>query len=129
VRRTGPVNFPDTARLINDNGAVFSVQTGTLSASQKGEILRRQAFKCDQCQTDLEPVGRAPPHFVHEGASTAKGASGTANVRALCPDCHSKKSSSEGAKGSDAKRRRARESDSNRKAEKFVKTGFDNKKF
>jgi hypothetical protein len=38
------------------------------------------------------------------------------------------KSSSEGAKASEA-RRRARDSGSDRKAEKFVKTGFDNKKF
>ena len=104
------------------------MQTGTLSPSQKGEILRRQAFKCDQCQTDLEPVGRAPPHFVHEGASAAKGASATANVRALCPDCHSMKSSSEGAKASEG-RRRGRDSGPDRKGEKFVKTGFDNKKF
>jgi len=104
------------------------MQTGPLSNSQKIEVLRRQAFKCYQCQTDLEPVGRAPPHFVHEGESAAKGASATADVRALCPDCHSTKSSSEGAKASEA-RRRARDSGSDRKAEKFVKTGFDNKKF
>ena len=117
-----------TAWLINDNGAVFSVQTGTLSPSQKSEILRRQAFKCYQCQTDLEPVGRAPPHFVRGGESAAKGASATADVRALCPDCHSTKSNSEGAKDSEA-RRLARDSGSDRKGEKFVKTGFDNKKF
>ena len=104
------------------------MQTGALTASEKSEVLRRQAFKCDQCQTDLEPVGRAPARFVREGASTAKGGSATANVRALCPDCHSK-SSTEGAKASDARRRRAREPGSDRKAEKFVKTGFDNKKF
>jgi 5-methylcytosine-specific restriction endonuclease McrA len=104
------------------------MQTGPLSNSQKSEILRRQAFECDQCHTDLEPVGRAPPHFVHEGASAAKGASATANVRALCPACHSMKSGSEGPRVSEA-RRRARDSGSDRKAEKFVKTGFDNKKF
>jgi len=89
----------------------------------------RQAFKCNQCQADLEPLGRAPPHFVREDAPTAKGSSATANARALCPDCHSMKSSSEGASASDARKRRARESGSDRKAEKFVKTGFDNKKF
>jgi hypothetical protein len=38
------------------------------------------------------------------------------------------KSSSEGAKASEA-RRRGRDSGSDRKGEKFVKTGFDNKKF
>src|SRR5438445_5915241 len=103
--------------------------TGPLSPSQKTEVLRRQAFECDRCHTDLEPVGRAPPHFVHEVASTTKDASATANVRALCPTCHSTISSSEAPKAPDAGKRRARESGSNRKAEKFVKTGFDNKKF
>jgi 5-methylcytosine-specific restriction endonuclease McrA len=114
---------------MNANGTIFSVQTGPLSASQKSEILRRQAFECDQCQTDLEPVGKAPPRFVHEGAPPPNGASATADVRALCPDCHSMRSSNEGAKASDARRRRARGSEPDRKPQKFVKSGFDNKKF
>ena len=97
-----------------------------LSSSQKTEVLRRQAFKCDQCQTDLEPVGSAPPHFAHILAEAVKGASGTMNVRALCPSCQAK-SGSEGGKASDEKKRRQRES--NRTAKRFIKSGYDMKKF
>jgi hypothetical protein len=39
------------------------------------------------------------------------------------------KSDSEGARVSEANKRRQRESDSSRKTKKFVKSGFDMKKF
>jgi hypothetical protein len=96
-----------------------------LSSSQKSEVLRRQAFKCAQCQTDLEPVGREPPHFE---PVASKGASGTSNFQALCPACHAK-SGFEPAKGSEEGKRRQRDSGPARSTKKFVKTGFDPRKF
>ena len=56
------------------------MQAAPLSSSQKTEILRRQAFKCNQCQTDLEPVGRTPPHFAPTGQPVARGASAITNI-------------------------------------------------
>ncbi len=105
------------------------MQGAPLSSSQKTEVLRRQAFKCNQCQADLEPIGRAPPHFDYTGPVPAKGASPTANVVALCHDCHATRSNPEASGISDAKKRRQRESEPARKGKKFVKSGFDNKKF
>jgi 5-methylcytosine-specific restriction endonuclease McrA len=99
-----------------------------LSSSEKSEVLRRQAFKCVQCQTDLEPVGREPPHFELVAPVAAKGASGKTNFQALCPACHAK-SSSELTKASEEKRRRQRDSGPARSAKKFVKSGFDTRKF
>ncbi len=103
------------------------MQTASLSSSQKTEILRRQAFKCDQCQADLEPVGRAPPHFEQTAPEPKKGASPTSNFRALCPSCRALKSDSD--KAMDSEKRRQRKSEPGRSATKFVKTGFDAKKF
>jgi len=99
-----------------------------LSSSQKREVLRRQAFKCVQCQTDLEPIGKEPPHFELVAPVAAKGASDTANFQALCPACHAK-SSSEPAKVSEDKKRLQRDSGPARSAKKFVKSGFDTRKF
>jgi 5-methylcytosine-specific restriction endonuclease McrA len=99
-----------------------------LSSSEKMEILRRQAFKCVQCQKDLEPVGREPPHFELVTPVNAKGASGTANFQALCPACHAK-SSLGPANASEEKKRRQRDSGQARSAKKFVKSGFDTRKF
>jgi 5-methylcytosine-specific restriction endonuclease McrA len=105
------------------------VQQPLLSSSQKNEILRRQAFKCIQCQTDLEPVGREPPHFELITPLAAGGASGTTNFRALCPACHAMKSSAHPEKASEEKKRRQRDSGPARSAKKFVKSGFDTRKF
>jgi len=105
------------------------VQQPLLSPSQKSEILRRQAFKCVQCQTDLEPVGREPPHFELITALAAGGASGTANFRALCPACHATKSSPDPEKASEERKRRQRDSRPARTGKKFVKSGFDTRKF
>jgi 5-methylcytosine-specific restriction endonuclease McrA len=105
------------------------VQRVPLSPSQKTEVLRRQAFKCDQCQTDLEPIGRAPPHYEYTGPVSTKGASATANVVALCPNCNAIKSNPDAAGLSEAKKRRHREPEPARGGKKFVKSGFDNKKF
>jgi 5-methylcytosine-specific restriction endonuclease McrA len=102
------------------------VQSPPLSASEKNEVLRRQAFKCDQCQTDLEPIGSAPPHFYRKSPAL-KGAPATSNVVALCPDCHAK-SSPEPSKSTEEKRRQ-RDSEPARTAKKFVKSGFDTRKF
>jgi hypothetical protein len=104
------------------------VQQAPLSSTQKTEILRRQAFKCNECQTDLEPIGSAPAHFEQTSAEVAKGASITSNFRALCPACHAA-SSSELAKTAEAKNRRLRESGPSRTAKKFVKKGIDTRKF
>jgi len=106
----------------------LAVQNAPLTSSQRTEILRRQAFKCVQCQTDLEPVGSAPAHFEQVKPQAMKGASSTANYQALCPACHAK-SDSESAKASDEKRRRSRKSSDARGATKFVKSGFDTRKF
>jgi 5-methylcytosine-specific restriction endonuclease McrA len=104
------------------------VKQAPLSSSQKSDVLRRQAFKCAQCQTDLEPVGREPPHFVLVAPVDAKGESGTASFQALCPACHAK-SSSEPAKVSEERKRRQRDSGPARSAKRFVKSGFDTRKF
>jgi len=104
------------------------VQQPLLSSSQKSEVLRRQAFECAQCQTDLEPVGREPPHFEQTTPSAAGGASGTANFRALCPACHAKSSPSP-EKASEERKRRQRDSGPARGTKKFVKSGFDTRKF
>jgi 5-methylcytosine-specific restriction endonuclease McrA len=106
----------------------LAVKQAPLSSSQKSEVLRRQAFKCAQCQTDLEPVGREPPHFELVTAAAGKGAPGTANFQALCPACHAK-SSSETTRVSDEKKRRQRDSGPAQSAKKFVKSGFDTRKF
>jgi 5-methylcytosine-specific restriction endonuclease McrA len=103
------------------------VQQPLLSSSQKDEVLRRQAFKCAQCQTDLEPVGREPPHFESTTPLAAGGASGTANFRALCPACHAE-SNPHPEKASEEKRRQ-RNPGPARTAKKFVKSGFDTRKF
>ena len=105
------------------------MQTAPLSSSQKTEVLRRQAFKCNQCQTDLEPVGRAPPYFEQIKNEAMKGTSTATNFQALCPACHAMKSTPDSGKSSDEKKRHQRESDPNRSAKKFVKSGFDAKKF
>jgi len=104
------------------------VQTTPLSSSEKTEVLRRQAFKCNQCQTDLEPVGSAPPHFYQTAPAPTKGASATSNIVALCPSCHAK-SNPGPARSAEAKKRRQRESEPARTAKKFVKSGFDTRKF
>ena len=104
------------------------MQQPLLSSSQKNEVLRRQAFKCIQCQTDLEPVGREPPHFELITPLAAGGESGTSNFRALCPACHAMKSNPP-AKASEEKNRRQRNSGPARSAKKFVKSGFDTRKF
>jgi len=100
-----------------------------LTSSQKNEILRRQAFKCVQCQTDLEPVGREPPHFEQTTPLATVVARGTANFRALCPACHATKASSDPEKASEEMKRRQRDSGPARSAKKFVKSGFDTRKF
>ena len=105
------------------------MQTAPLTSSQKTEILRRQAFECEQCQTDLEPVGRSPPHFEQTAPEPKKGASATSNFRALCPACHAIKSRSESGKASESEKRRQRKSEPGEGATKFVKTGFDAQKF
>jgi len=105
------------------------VQQPLLSSSQKSEVLRRQAFKCAQCQTDLEPVGREPPHFELMAPLAAGGASGTTNFRALCPACHAMEPSSDHEKASEERKRRLRDSGPARSAKKFVKSGFDTRKF
>jgi len=105
------------------------MQTAPLSSSQKTEILRRQAFKCSRCQKDLEPVGSAPPHFEQSSPESTKETSATSNFRALCPACHAMKSSSDSDKASDSKKRRQRESEPSRSAKRFVKSGFDTRKF
>ncbi len=99
-----------------------------MSSSQKNEVLMRQAFKCVQCQTDLEPVGRETPRFEQVAPSAEGAASGTANFRALCPACHAK-SSSNPAKVSEEGKRRQRDSGPARSTKKFVKSGFDTRKF
>jgi 5-methylcytosine-specific restriction endonuclease McrA len=104
------------------------VQSAPLTSSEKTEVLRRQAFKCNQCQADLEPIGSSPAHFYRTGMASAKGASATANVVALCPSCLAK-SDPEPEKSSEAKKRRQRDSEPARTAKKFVKTGFDTRKF
>jgi 5-methylcytosine-specific restriction endonuclease McrA len=103
------------------------VKQAPLTTSQKSEVLRRQAFKCAQCQTDLEPVGREPPHFELVAPVAAKGASGTTNFVALCPACHAK-SGYDPARVSDEKKRQ-RDSGPARSSKKFVKSGFDTRKF
>src|SRR5450759_3529017 len=100
-----------------------------LSSSQKSEVLRRQAFECANCQTDLEPVGKAPPHFELITPSASKGASSTSNFEALCPTCHAMRSGSGVAKSSEDSKRRQRESGPARSTKKFVKSGFDTRKF
>jgi hypothetical protein len=105
------------------------MQAAPLSPSQKTEILRRQAFKCDSCQADLEPAGRAPPHFERASPEAAKGASATSNLRALCPACHSMGKGPRPESASDQRRRRQRESETGRGATKFVKSGVDTRKF
>lgn len=104
------------------------MQAAPLSSSQKTEILRRQAFKCNQCQTDLEPVGRTPPHFAPTGQPVARGASAITNIVALCPDCHAKSTPSR-PKNADENRRLQRDSGPAQKGKRFVRSGFDNKKF
>jgi len=104
------------------------VQQPLLSSSQKNEVLRRQAFKCAQCETDLEPVGRETPRIEEVAPSAVGGAPGTANFRALCPACHAK-SSSGPEKASEERKRSQRDSGPARSAKKFVKTGFDTRKF
>jgi cytochrome c5 len=104
------------------------VKQAPLTSSQKSEVLRRQAFKCAQCQTDLEPVGREPPHFELVASVAAKSASGTATFQALCSACHAK-SGSESTKVSEERKRRQRDSGPVRSAKKFVKSGFDTRKF
>jgi len=104
------------------------VKQAPLSSSQKSEVLRRQAFKCVQCQIDLEPVGREPPHFELMAPSASKSASGTTSFQALCPACHAK-SGSEPTKVSEERKRRQRDSGPARSAKKFVKSGFDTRKF
>ena len=99
-----------------------------LSSSEKSEILRRQAFKCVHCQTDLEPVGREPPLFELVAPVAAKVASGKASFQALCPACHAK-SSSEPTKPSEERKRLQRDSGPARSTKKFVKSGFDTRKF
>ncbi len=105
------------------------MQTSSLTSSRKTEILRRQAFKCDKCQTDLEPVGRAPPHFEQTAAAPNRGASPTSNFRALCPACHATKSGADADKASDSEKRRQRKPEPGRSPTKFEKSGFDAKKF
>jgi 5-methylcytosine-specific restriction endonuclease McrA len=105
------------------------VQSAPLTSSEKTEVLRRQAFKCNRCQADLEPIGRTPAHFFRSGPPPpAKGAPATANVVALCPSCRAK-SDSDQDKHSEAKKKRQRDSEPARTAKKFVKTGFDTRKF
>jgi 5-methylcytosine-specific restriction endonuclease McrA len=104
------------------------VKQPSLTSSQKSEVLRRQAFKCAQCQTDLEPVGREPAHFAMVPPVAAKGGSGTTNFLALCPACHAK-SDYEPTRVSDEKKRRQRDSGPARSSKKFVKSGFDTRKF
>ena len=104
------------------------MQSAPLTPSEKTEVLRRQAFKCNECQTDLEPIGSAPPHFSHTGPAATRGASATTNVVALCPTCHAK-SNPEAARPSEAEKRRQRESEPARSPKKFVKSGFDTRKF
>jgi len=113
--------------LISNDARAWAMQTASLSSSQKTEILRRQAFKCAQCQTDLEPVGRAPPHFEQTAPEAKKGASPTSNFRAFCPSCHAVKSDS--GKTSISDKRSQRNSEPARSRTKFVKSGFDAKKF
>ena len=104
------------------------MQSPPLSASERNEVLRRQAFKCDQCQTDLEPVGSAPPHFYRKGPAPTVRAPPTTNVVALCPGCHAK-SNPEPSRLSEEKKRRLRDNEPPRTPKKFVKSGFDTRKF
>lgn len=104
------------------------MQSPPLSASEREEVLRRQAFKCDQCQTDLEPIGSTPPHFYRKGPAPAKRAPATTNVVALCPDCHAK-SNPQASRSSEEMKRRQRDNEPTRTAKKFVKSGFDTRKF
>jgi cytochrome c5 len=103
------------------------VKQAPLSSSQKSEVLRRQAFKCAQCQTDLEPVGREPAHFELVSPLASKGVPGTTSFRALCPACHAKSSAE--PKVSEERKLRPRDSGPARSAKKFVKSGFDTRKF
>jgi hypothetical protein len=103
------------------------VKQAPLTSSEKSEVLRRQAFKCAQCQTDLEPVGREPPHFELVSPVASKGASGTTGFRALCSACHAKSSSE--PKVSEERKRRQRDPGLARSTKKFVKSGFDTRKF
>jgi len=105
------------------------MQTAPLTPSQKTEILRRQAFKCNQCQTDLEPIGSAPPHFEQIGQNDTKGSSPTSNFRAFCPACHAMKAGSDSDKTSDPRKRRQGETRPSKGAMKFVKSGIDTRKF
>jgi cytochrome c5 len=104
------------------------VQQPILSSSQKDEVLRRQAFKCAQCETDLEPVGRETPRFERVATTAAGGAPGTASFRALCSACHAK-SSSNPEKASEERTRSQRDTAPARSTKKFVKSGFDTRKF
>ena len=104
------------------------MQRTPLTSAQKNEVLRRQAFKCGQCGTDLEPIGRARRQFGDTGWKATKGFDRTRNAMALCPECHAK-SGPAPADTSDAKKRRQRESQPTQKGKRFVKSGFDNKKF
>jgi len=99
-----------------------------LSSSEKTQILSRQAFKCNQCQTDLEPIGSAQPFFDRTGPIVTKGSPQTSNIVALCPACYAK-SKAEPSRTDDGKKRRQRESGPARGAKRFVKTGFDTRKF
>lgn len=123
-----PERPSETAWLISNGADILAMEMAALSPSQKTEVLRRQAFECAQCQTDLEPVGKAPPHFSHIGEQDKKGSSVTSDVRALCPSCHAMRPATHD-KAPAEKERRQREAGSNRNAKKLVKSGFDMKKF
>lgn len=102
------------------------MQQTPLTTSQKGLVLRRQAFKCFQCQADLEPAGSAPPHFEVAGPVSKGAAAGPADVRAFCPTCRIKSGS---GKAQEEKRERERGTFTTRSGTKLVKNGFDTRKF
>jgi 5-methylcytosine-specific restriction endonuclease McrA len=103
------------------------VQRASLSSSQRDEILRRQAFQCTECRTDLEPVGKAPAHFEPVNPSS-KHPSSAASFQALCPACYAKSGANPG-KASDEQKRRQDRPGLSRSTTKFVKTGIDTRKF
>ena len=103
------------------------MQQAPLSSSQKDEILRRQAFECSECQTDLEPVGKAPAHFELVKA-LSKDPPSAASFQALCPACYAKSGANPGKASNEQKRRQDRPGLS-RSTTKFVKTGIDTRKF